>query len=126
MAFLDVYIGFTEGYSFEVDDAKFRIGNVPKRKSPFFPKGSSASRELREKISSGDMKGEQVDWGAWAAFVSKGEILAFMDELYSPQWQDKYREEQEKYGLENEYEELKDFVEKLSDDEKYILVASEL
>lgn len=119
MAFLDVYIGSTEGYSFKVDDDKFRIGNVPKRKSPFFPNGGFASGVLREKIETGALMGEQVDWGAWAALVNKAQILAFMDELYS-------KEKQKKYGLENEYGELKKFVEKLSDDEKYVLVASEL
>lgn len=35
MAFLDVYIGFPKGYSFNASDDKFRIGNIPKQKNLF-------------------------------------------------------------------------------------------
>lgn len=60
---------------------------------------------MREKIENGTMKGQQVDWDAWAASVSKAQNLAFMNELYSPEWQNEYKERQEEYGLGNEYEE---------------------
>ncbi len=126
MSYLDVYIGFSEGYSWTPDPDKFQIGNAPKRQSPFFPDGSTAFRRLVEKINSKVFHGEQVDWGAYAAIVTKEQILSFMEELYPPEWQEKTIEFNKCVGLPDEYGELKDFVETLSNDEKYILVASEL
>lgn len=126
MSFLDVYIGFSEGYSLTPDPDKFNIGNTPKCQSPFFPNGSTAFRRLVEKIDSQAFHGAQVDWGAYAAIVTKVQILSFMEELYPPEWQEKTREFNNRVGLPDEYGNLKDFVEALSEDEKYILVASEL
>ena len=126
MSYLDVYIGFSKGYSLTPDPDKFNIGNTPKCQSPFFPDGSTAFRRLVKKIDSKAFQGAQVDWGAYAAIVTKEQILSFMEELYPPEWQEKKREFNKMCGVPDEYGELKDFVEALSEDEKYILVASEL
>ena len=37
---------------------------------------------LIAKIESGELPGKQVDWGAWAANLSKQQILEFFDAVY--------------------------------------------
>ena len=47
---------------------------------PFFPARSGlAFRTLIHKTESGELAGKQVDWGAWAANVTKQQILDFVD-----------------------------------------------
>ena len=126
MSYLDVYIGFTEGYSFEHDPKKYQMGNIPHKQSPYFPDGSTAFRRLVNKIEAGTFKGEKVDWGAYAAVVTKAQIVGFMEEMYTPEWQEKKKEFNKVVGLADEYGPLKEFVDTLSDTEQYILVACEL
>lgn len=37
---------------------------------------------LIDKIKSGELPGKQIDWGAWAADVSKQQIFDFLDTVY--------------------------------------------
>jgi hypothetical protein len=39
---------------------------------------------LIDKIESGELPGKQVDWGAWAANLSKQQILDFFNAVYEP------------------------------------------
>ena len=39
---------------------------------------------LIDKIESGELPGKQVDWGAWAANLSKQQILNFFNAVYEP------------------------------------------
>jgi hypothetical protein len=121
--YLDVYIGWLEedGSLDKGEDPS--IGNAPIRVSPFFPDGSQAFSLLKDKIEAGEFKGEKVDWGAWAAAVTKQQIISFMDEHYGEDrkpW---------KEGFDNLYKqlrELEEFVEGLPEDKMVALVASEL
>jgi hypothetical protein len=38
---------------------------------------------LIDKIKSGELPGEQIDWGAWAANLPKQQIADFLDAVYS-------------------------------------------
>jgi hypothetical protein len=46
-----------------------------------FPPSSRSFSLLVSKIRDGKYQGKQVDWGAFAANVSKGDILTFIDEV---------------------------------------------
>ncbi len=119
MSFLDVYIGYADNYSFDCSD-------VPKRQSPFFPNGSAAWTKLKRDIEEGKISGRKVDWGAWAAKMTKAEIQAFIAEVHPPKWCRQYRKNQKMWGAPDEYGELVAFVDALESDKVYILVASEL
>jgi hypothetical protein len=56
-------------------------GNTAPMISPYFPPGDAHNR-LFQKIQRGEYSGKQVDWGAWAARVSKQQILDFIEETY--------------------------------------------
>ncbi len=59
------------------------IGNTPPRLGPFFPPAKSGEFfQLIGKIKSGALSGEKIDWGAFAANVTKQDIHDFIDELY--------------------------------------------
>lgn len=127
MSFLDVYIGNDDGFSFECTDEQYRICHIPKRIGPFFPNGNVAFLKLKDKIEAGELEGDQVDWGAWAAHVNKAQILSFIGELYA----DEYPMDDKKFDLARndacptEYKRIKKFVDTMSCNKKYILVASE-
>jgi hypothetical protein len=81
MSYLDVYIGDpkqTNAVYKNTDDEAWRIGNVPKRISPFFPDGHRAFYLLINQIEDGYYEGKKIDWGAWAAKVSKEKIKEFI------------------------------------------------
>ena len=75
---------------------------------------------LMNKIKSGELPGKQVDWGAWAANVTKQQILDFVDAVYEP-----HPGSMVSAGLEPALDELRDFTRTLPD-RRYALVASEL
>ncbi|MBV9633778.1 MAG: hypothetical protein JOZ40_04040 [Methylobacteriaceae bacterium] len=82
----NVYIGRLSDRADPLDwGGEPRIGNIPQRIGPFFPTGSGSRRpfpSLVAKIQRGELSGKQVDWGAWAASVSKQDIVDFIVETY--------------------------------------------
>jgi hypothetical protein len=58
--------------------------NTPRKAvSPLFPAtGIGDFHRLAEKIHSGKYSGEKVDWGSYAARVSKKQIIEFFEETY--------------------------------------------
>jgi hypothetical protein len=111
--FTDVYIGRLSDGPDPLDwGGEFRIGNAPGRISPFFPPTGSFW-SLKKKIEKGDLPGKQVDWGAWAANVSKTDILDFIAQHYGGR------------PVDTDVAELIAFVEALPD-VRDALVASEL
>ena len=112
MSYRDVYVGDAADPSFtwEPDDNRWQ-GNSPKRISEFFPESSAKPYgELKKRIAIGELDGKQVDWGAWAAKVTKAQIQEYMKDCYP---------------LEQQPEVLK-LVEKMDEGKLYLLVASEL
>jgi len=85
-------------------------------KSPF--------RRLIKKISDGDFPGKQVDWGGWAAKVSKRDILEFIDETY--RGDRTYCDPKRMPHLYERMQSLLAYVHSLPDDGFFALVASEL
>ena len=112
MSYRDVYVGDAAdpGFTWEPDDNQWQ-GNSPQRISEFFPESSSRPYyELKKRIASGEMDGKQVDWGAWAAKVTKGQIQDFLKDCYPTE----------------QHQEVLKLVEKMDVDKLYLLVASEL
>jgi hypothetical protein len=50
----------------------------------FFPPSNPAAFfALLGKIRSGEVEGRQIDWGCWAAKMSREKIIGFVDEVYA-------------------------------------------
>jgi type I restriction enzyme M protein len=100
--------------------------SVPELLSPYFPaevRGLPFFR-LIEKISSGAFSGKQVDWGGWAAKVSKQDILDFIAEVYCGQeW---YADPKVMPHLFESMQTLMAYVRSLPEDGTFALVATEL
>ena len=73
---------------------------------------------LIAKIESGELPGKQVDWGAWAANLSKQQILEFFDAVY-------VRGGTSFSGLTTLVHDMREFIRALPEGH-YALVASEL
>ena len=84
MTYCDVYVGRLSHGPDPLDwDGSFRINNTPARLSPFFPPTSGRLFSvLIAKIKNRELEGKQIDWGAWAAVLSRQQILDFIDEQY--------------------------------------------
>lgn len=88
MTYTDVWVGeLAEGKDPLDWGGEWRIGNTPaKSLCSSFPPSSSGRLEpfstVVDLIKTGVFAGKQVDWGAWAAVVSKQDILALLDDLY--------------------------------------------
>jgi hypothetical protein len=67
------------------------------------------------KIESGELAGKQIDWGAWAANVSKQQIADFLDTAHPT----------DSANSDRMLGELREFIRALPDG-RYALVASEL
>ena len=84
MTLTNVYIGALSEGPDPLDWGRDpNVGNTPGRLGPFFPPArANEFLVLTRKIDAGALPGKQVDWGAFAANVTKQEIAAFMDDLY--------------------------------------------
>lgn len=80
VSFLDVYVGNLDDPHFSWDNGD-NSGNIPKRRSEFFPRGWDLFRLVVERIESGQYEGQKTDWGGWVARMYPAEIMAFLDEL---------------------------------------------
>jgi hypothetical protein len=70
---LDVYVGSLDDDGFAWNGGNWE-GNVPLRRSPFFPDGHKAFWEVRNRITKVELDGKQMDWGRWVARVKKSQI----------------------------------------------------
>ncbi len=89
MTYTDVWIGnLAEGKDPLDWGGEWGIGNLPsKALCPRFPPSGGTYEPFRtvvELINSGALEGRQVDWGAWAAVVTKHGIMSLIDKLYGP------------------------------------------
>lgn len=69
MTYCDVYLGRLDDLSFSWDGGGWS-GNVPIRRSPFFPwagLGYVAFFRVIERIEEGKYDGRRTDWGGWVA-----------------------------------------------------------
>jgi hypothetical protein len=120
----DVYIARLSDKPDALDwGGQYNIGNIPNRLGPFFPPGGKPFYDLISKIKQGALLGQQVDWGAWAANVSKQDILDFIAATY--QGDRTYSDPDYMPHLYPMLGKLLAFVEALPD-ERFALVASEL
>lgn len=111
MSFLDVYVGHLEDPNFHWDDGD-NSGNIPKRRSEFFPGGRDPFRLVVERIESGQYDGQKTDWAGWVARMYPAEITAFLDEVY--------------VANDPEVTAIRQYVQSLNPRRQYALVASEL
>lgn len=120
---MDVYIGCLEDKDFNWKGGNWD-GNVPRRKSPFFPDGDKAFWEVRNRIGKGELDGKQTDWGGWVARAKKAEIEALICDLHDTHpW---YQPGSSMPHMQQRLKELRAFVAGLNDNDTYALVATEL
>ena len=83
--YLDVFIGEIDvpGFSWEKSDADGEYGAVePRSVSDSFPESYDDFSELRDRMEDGRYVTKPIDWGTWAAKVSKQEIIEFLKDQY--------------------------------------------
>ena len=130
--YLDVFIGEIDvpGFSWEKSDADGEYGAVePRLVSDGFPESHDDFLELRDRMEDGRYVTKPIDWGTWAAKVSKQEIIEFLRNQYG----DDIMEEESAYIKSQDYckvdvktmKGLITLVRQLDDNETYALVARE-
>jgi hypothetical protein len=134
MSQCDVYIGRLSNGDDPLDWGRDpRVGNTPSViDGTWFPPTSRGTRgisfgaffQLIEKIEGGHLPGKQIDWGAWAAIVSKADIIAFINEAY--QGDRTYSDPNYMPHLYPKLQELLGVVRELPDGERFAPVACEL
>ena len=125
MTYLDVYVGELADGPDPLDWGGDWSGNTPKKGGPFFPPTGSGKAFwlIKEAVEQKQLPGKEIDWGAWAAIVSKDYILKFIDDLYRGDgW---YEEPTEMPHLYAQLENVREYVRSLPDDRQYALVACE-
>jgi hypothetical protein len=129
MTYLDVYVGSLSDGNDPLDwGGDPQYGNTALRISPFFPPHGNVldtpHNRLIDQIKQGTYSGKQVDWGAWAARVSKQQILDFIEETYLGD--DRYIDSTRMPHLYAWMQELMDCIKSLPNDGYFALVATEL
>jgi hypothetical protein len=130
ITYRDVYIGELSSASDPLDWGGGWNGNVPNATSPMFPPHGIGSlpeypfSQLIDRISSGKFQGKQVDWGGWAAKVTRREILDFIADVYGgDEW---YTDPTVMPHLYERMQTLMEYVGSLPEDGTFALVATEL
>jgi hypothetical protein len=130
ITYRDVYIGELASGSDPLDWDGDWNGNVPKVISPWFPPTGGISfpkhpfAQLIDRISTGKFQGKQVDWGGWAAKVTKQEILDFITEVYGGD--NCYTDPTVMPHLYEQMQTLTEYVNSLPEGGTFALVATEL
>lgn len=102
-------------------------GNRARSITDYFPPAAGYGEPfftVRRRIQTGEYQGRQIDWGAWAAIVSKQEILAVIADTY--RGNDWYSDPAQMPHLYKDFQNLLDTVRGLPDDRRYALIAEEL
>lgn len=124
MTFTDVYIGRLSGKTDALDRGGSWNGNQPKRISGDFPVkkrgGPDPVSEFHDRMRDGRIQGKQVDWGAWAAVMSKADIDSFVVDVYGENYETDVLPFQRSL-----YDDLIRVLRSLPDDRLYALVALE-
>src|ERR1035437_2205434 len=130
MTYRDVFIGELSDGADPLDWGGNWNGNVPQAVSTTFPPhgggmlGGLPFSQLQDRISSGKFQGKQVDWGGWAAKVTRQEILDFIAEVYlGDEW---YTDPKLMPHLYQNMQTLIAYVRGLPEDRAFALVATEL
>ena len=117
--YLDLYVGDLDDPEFSWEGGDWN-GNVPRRRSPFFPQARRHGySEFIDRVSGGVYPGKQTDWGGWVAKMTPAQIRAFIAEFYPRPLPPGSTEGPE-------LAELLAFVDRLEDGKLYALCAVEL
>jgi hypothetical protein len=117
------YIGKLNSPNFfwdDIPDAAYRRGNTPNRIIPEPPGWAGlgfAPGLIRQWSEAHGLPAKQTDWGAWCMIVRKPDIQAI--------WQEEKPLPNRSPSLEKEWESIRYQIEKLSDEETYVLVVAE-
>jgi hypothetical protein len=127
MTYHSVYIGRLSDHDDPLDwRGTWQFGNTPGMITPYFPPAHGYAqpfRSLTSKIDTGELSGKQVDWGAWAANVSKGDIIKFITEAYAGN--DWYEDPNVMPHLYEQLQAVLTIARALPDSERFALVAEE-
>ncbi|BAZ93732.1 cytochrome bd-type quinol oxidase, subunit 2 [Thiohalobacter thiocyanaticus] len=129
MTACDIYIGSLEDPGFAREGGDWN-GNLPARKSPFFPPPKGAyNGAFHEWVATAGVSCTQVDFGGWVAVVNKKKILEFIAYCYAcdPSYTDTSKALiwRNNAYLQDQLREIYDYVNRLDDNRQYALVASE-
>lgn len=126
MPYIDVFIGSLDDPRFVWDyiPTNNNESNHPHKIGPEFPDREGFGK-LIDKIKNKEFYGKQVDWGAWAAIVTKKQIEGFVEDCYGGN--NPYADPKSKPVLDfyEKIQELKKFVSALDPNKKYYLTAME-
>ncbi len=125
-----VYLGDPADEQFEFEGGE-PAGNFPGRLGPAWPLNRQGEDHLQWGVysrivglaMSGQFEGRQADWGCWVLRMTRGELLAFLDEcygqgpVYPPEWTIR--------GQRKEDHEIRRFVRRLDPCARHLLVALE-
>jgi hypothetical protein len=92
---------------------------------PWYPSLPDAFTEIRDRVTSGRFRGVQVDWGSWAARMTRDEVLAFIDEIYGPPGAYEAQNAGVMEHLADKMRELRRYVAELPADGKFAVVCEE-
>lgn len=98
----------------------------PFERSPLFPEGRDAFFLLRDEVASGALRGFQVDWGSYAAFMNRAAIEAFLAKTHGPP--SAYEASHEAHGLSHiadKMRALREFVARLPEGRWFKVVVEE-
>ncbi len=122
--YLDVFIGAVDvpGFSWGESPADNDYSAVvPRFISHAIPDSYEAFFELKDRINKGHYTSKAIDWGTWAARVSKAQIVEFMQSMYGKD----VMEENSEHTDSARMTELIVLVKNLDDRQTYALVARE-
>jgi hypothetical protein len=125
LTYCDVYLGRLDDPSFSWDEGDWN-GNIPIRRSPFFPLaglGYAAPFRVIHRIEEGKYDGKQTDWGGWVARVTRMEVIELIRDLHVGNGL--YTSDTSPH-LKQELRDLLRYVLTLDPEETIALVASEL
>ena len=127
ITYRDVYVGELSASPDPLDWGGDWNGNTPRDRGPWFPAVARSDDPfdlLIRKIETGELPGKKVDWGAWAACVTKAQILAFIAEAYTHDHE--LANGTAMPHLAQQMRSLLTYVQALCDEKTYALVAEEL
>jgi hypothetical protein len=105
---IEAHIGLLHDLGFDFYGGDYN-GNIPKRLSPYLPKAHEIHKHMWDLIRGGDPSARQLDWSAVGIIYTQEQLAQFMSTFYKN----------------DEATEIKQYVQELSPDKAYVLVAYE-
>lgn len=113
------YVGDLQDKNFSWDGGNWN-GNIPKRQSPEIWFGHDVWRYVVKAIKDEKLVGKQTDWGSHVARASKKDVEELLDTI------EEKNEDILEHFSSNPYDDIREYLKTLSEDEEYALVVAEI